>query len=123
MNLDNTSVERRRHPRFPAPEGAVAADRRSHRLGQIRDISKGGLCFRYIDGQGCEHGTDSVMDIVDTNSSFYLKEVPFRIVADFPVHDTPSFSSLPLRHCSVRFGDLKERQITLLEDFLQRCGL
>ncbi|MFP4037622.1 MAG: PilZ domain-containing protein [Desulfobacteraceae bacterium] len=122
MQSDSIATDRRRHLRFPAPERAVAVERNSNKLGQIQDISMGGLSFRYIDAEGGLGSSGSLMDIVDTESGFYLKEIPFEIVADFLVDDLPSFSALPVRQCSVRFGELKDAQRSLLEAFLSRCG-
>ena len=43
-------VERRKNKRYKAKEGAYAAiSPHSRRLGQIIDISMGGLSFKYID--------------------------------------------------------------------------
>ena len=44
------TIERRRHKRYKAVEGAYAAiSPHSHKLGQVIDISMGGLSFKYID--------------------------------------------------------------------------
>ncbi len=44
------TVERRRNKRYKAVEGAYAAiSPNSHKLGQITDISMGGLSFKYFD--------------------------------------------------------------------------
>jgi hypothetical protein len=50
MHIRCALVERRRHKRFQVPEGAQVSLRLPKtRMGQIIDISMGGLAYRYVD--------------------------------------------------------------------------
>ena len=52
------TVERRKNKRYKAVEGAYAAiSPNSHKLGQIIDISMGGLAFKYIDTNNGDSNT------------------------------------------------------------------
>jgi hypothetical protein len=106
-------VEQRKHKRFKVLEGAFAALRspwpHSTRLGQIIDISMGGLAFGYIDIGG-ETGGPSELDIVLSVKNFYLYKVPFKEVSDFQMNKEVPFTFFVTRRCSVQFGELTQDQ-------------
>ena len=56
MKSTEKPIERRKHKRFQAQEGAYALLKdNSSKLGQIKNISKGGLAFSYIVNGGQVH--------------------------------------------------------------------
>ena len=117
-------TERRKHRRFKALYGAVAAlDNRSDvSLGLITDISKGGLAFCYVD-----HGTHSEtgrtgasrLEISLTAKDFYLDKLSCRLVLDHDIPPEESASLLPMKKCSVQFADLAPQQDKQLDYFLE----
>ena len=117
--MNQLSVERRQQPRYKVAEGVFAAlVNHSSKLGQIRDISKIGLAFRYIDhGEALEETTE--LKIVIGSKGVYLDKLPFRKVADFEIKNESSFSSLKIRQIGLQFGNLTKHQASRLEHFIR----
>ena len=119
MNLNHVPVERRQQPRFKAVDGVFAALVNHHsKLGQIKDISKMGLSFRYIDS-GDEADEATELKIIIGKGGIYLDNLPFTKVADFEIQSEYSFSSLKMRQIGLQFGELTKHQRTQLENFIQ----
>ena len=110
-------VDQRKHMRFRVQEGAFAV-LMNHvtRVGPIEDISRGGLAFTYISEDKLPQGSFMV-DLLFGGEDFYLKDIPSKIITDFETTDGHSFSSIPLRQCSVQFGEMNPLQISQLESF------
>ena len=109
-------VERRRHKRFEIPSYSAYAVFRRHWprssiMGNIVDISLGGLSFQYIGSEKCSYRS-SDMDILLTDGSFYLNRVRVNAISDLSV-------GLETRQCSVQFGDLRDNQKSDLRYFIQ----
>ena len=90
----------------------------AHRLGIILDVSKGGLALRYIDGSQGQAGEAAVLEIIVGSDGFLLEDVPVQVVADFETGNDFSFSLLPVRRCSIEFGELTAEQRIKLEQFI-----
>ena len=119
MNITQTPVERRQQPRFKVVEGVFAAlVNHTSKLGQIRDISKRGLAFRYID-HGDEAGENTELKIIIGSGGVYLDKLPFIKVTDFEIKNEYSFSSLKMRQIGLEFGKLTKQQLSRLEQFIQ----
>ena len=126
------TVERRRSKRYRAVEGAYAAiSPKSHKLGQIIDISMGGLAFKYIDTNNSDtnnsdtnkedkknHGK-SEESIFLSSMGFYVGDLPFKTISDNEVTDIPSFSSMKVRQRHVQFTDLSFKQLFDLDYYLR----
>jgi len=120
MNMTQVPVERRQQPRFKAVEGVFAAlVNHNSQLGQIKDISKTGLAFHYID-HGDAPGEVSELKIIIGKGGLYLDKLPFKKVADFRLKNEYSFSSLIMRQIGLQFGDLTSRQYIRIENFIQK---
>jgi hypothetical protein len=112
-------VERRRHKRFKVRDGAfVVLMPPSTKLGQLIDISSGGLAFRYLSMEERSNNL-SELDIFLTDNSFYLEEVPVINVSDFQIAGEFPFSSITTRRHGVQFGELTHNQISRLEYFIR----
>ena len=112
-------VERRQQPRFKAAEGVFAAlVNHSSKLGQIKDISKRGLSFRYIDHGGAT-GEASELKIIVGKGGLYLDKLPYRKITDFAIRNEHTFSSLTMRQMGLQFGELSRQQCDRLEKFIQ----
>ena len=113
-------IERRKHKRFKVKGGAFAVSTPDYKnLGQIKDISKGGLAFQFIENGEQTKGSFEI-EIFSTVGDFYLKKLPVRTVLDFEVENTVSSNSMPMRQWSMQFGKLNHLQKLLLDFFLQR---
>lgn len=116
------TIERRKHKRYKAVEGAYAAiSPNSNKLGQIIDISMGGLCFKYIstDNKSEEPVDRNQESIFLSSMGYYVGELPFQTVADYEITDTPSFSSMKVRKRHVKFTDLTFKQLFDLDHYLK----
>jgi hypothetical protein len=118
-------VERRKHNRFKAENGCLAAlFPQLTAVGQIVDIGRGGLAFRYVASQEPPTGS-SQLQILVSDRSFCLKKVPFETVWDVAVPREFSHGPITLRHCGVRFGELTHSYEVNLGYFIQyhtSCG-
>ena len=120
MNTKNDHSERRKHERYKARDGAFAvlvSDNR--KLGQIKDISRGGLIFQYVDN-GKPANISSEIELFSTVSGFHLKKLEGKSVEDVKVDRTVPFSSLPMRQLRIKFGEMSLTQLKLLEVFLRQ---
>jgi len=116
------TVERRRSKRYKAVEGAYAAiSPNSHKLGQITDISMGGLAFKYIDTnkEDKKNQGQSEESIFLSSMGFYVGDLPFKTISDDEVTDTPSFSAMKVRQRHVQFTDLSFKQLFDLDYYLR----
>ena len=116
------TVERRKTKRYKAVEGAYAAiSPKSHKLGQIIDISMGGLAFKYIDTSKEENENERHEEetIFLSSMGYYVGDIPFKTISDNEVTDTPSFSSMKVKQRRVKFADLSFKQLFDLDYYLR----
>lgn len=142
----NKPGERRFHHRHPAQQGAFALLRfnnadfrgigrmsmgdiacavfkcRPRRVGQIRDISLGGVSFSYVDGGECRE-EDCKLDILVAESAFYLEDLPFRLVTDLAVSEEAGFQVMKTKIVGLQFKNLSSRQNAQLKRFIRRYTL
>jgi hypothetical protein len=110
-------TDRRRHQRFKAKMGAIAAMMTNNRLGQIMDVSQGGLSFRYIEDNGGPHESCE-LKILMPEAGFYLGDLNFITVSDFPVESNLPFRSIQMRQTGLQFLQLTPKQEFQLEQFI-----
>ena len=111
-------VERRKHKRFRAEDGAYAAVRPQYdKIGQIIDVSRGGLAFRYLASES-EEDASSELDIFLIGDDFHLDKLPFKTVSDEEIPEKLSPGSQTMRRCGVQFGKLTQIQAIKLEEFI-----
>ena len=116
------TVERRRNKRYKAIEGAYAAiSPNSHKLGQIIDISMGGLSFKYIDTSKDDKESDNLPEdaVFLSSMGYYVGDLPFKTVSDYEITNAPSFSSMKVRKRHVQFTDLSFKQLFDLDYYLR----
>lgn len=99
-------------------EGSIATAPKNIQMGQIINISKGGLAFCYIDGED-EYNKLFDLDILFVQDSFYLKKVPANIVWVSQAVSKPSLSLLKSKQQGLQFEELTPHQISQLDLFLQ----
>lgn len=116
------TIERRRHKRYKAVEGAYAAiSPHSHKLGQVIDISMGGLSFKYIDttSDDIEFEQSPEESIFLSSMGYYVGDLPFKTISDYEITNAPSFSSMKIRKRHVQFTDLSFKQLFDLDYYLR----
>ena len=119
-NLANKKelVDRRKYKRFHVQNGAhaVLGTRYAELLGQIIDISRGGVSFRYVAGEK-PSSRSFALDISLAN--FHLGKVPFKDISDCEIANEFLLGSIPIRRRGVQFGELTPGQKRLLEYFVE----
>ena len=113
--------ERRKHKRFRGKEGAFAAflgPRELINLGNIVDISMGGLCIRYLcTSNGYADCTG--IKVFGSNGRFiHVDKMECKIVYDVEIPEV-SVDKLSTRRRGVQFVKLNVRQMALLQDFIE----
>lgn len=112
------SPERRRHQRFNVQNGAFAAlSPQFVVIGQIVNISEGGLAFRYIASR--PRSKDAVrLNILLTDGSFCLERLGFRTVWDVPTPQEFAYGFITYRHCGIQWEGLSAGQKADLTYFM-----
>ena len=114
-------MERRRYHRFQVQEGVyVALNDGSFKIGQIQNISKGGLAFTYVANEKNAEGSFTV-DIFAVEYVFNLKNIPFKTTSDFYQDVEIPFSTTSLRQlrqCGGQFDELTQIQMSQLDYFI-----
>jgi len=120
-NLANQKelVDQRKHMRFRVREGAFAVLKPHFTIvGEIIDVSKGGLGFRYITGD--EHSSESSeLNILFADGNFCLRHVLFKTISDFVMSNEFSSGSITTKRRGIQFGELTLGQTSALEYFIQ----
>ncbi|RLB81552.1 MAG: hypothetical protein DRH17_08755 [Deltaproteobacteria bacterium] len=94
------------------------------RLGQVKNISKGGLLFEYMADENYRNPVESELeiDIFISRDSFYLSKIPCKIIRDSQVVPNHSMiTSIRMRQCGIQFKDLDLEAAHLLDALLHRC--
>jgi hypothetical protein len=126
-------VERRKSKRFQVHSGTFVILRPYfYKRGQIIDMGRGGLAFRYVTSEEMPSESfqlDSYLDIFSpeyqtsgAHMVFGMERVPSKTISDFELARI-SFGSISQRRCSVEFGDLNRQQRSELEYFIQKYNL
>jgi hypothetical protein len=121
MKQSKNPVERREHRRLRAKEGTLAVFGRPRvTVGEIMDMSMGGLAFRYaaedeLSKEPCQ------LDILLADGLSHLYGLPCETVYDIETDDsTPvPVSSMVKRRRGVKFGRLTPSQKLHLENFIE----
>ena len=115
-------TDRRGHTRFLVQDDVVVAVRNGFtKIGRVKDIGRGGLSFEHIyENSTAEVPKTHVSLWVNT---FFMSDLPCRIVYDIPVPTPEEYSTLAIRlatrRCGVQFETLAEDQRAQLDSFLR----
>lgn len=113
-------TERRLHERFRVQQGVYALLKNgSSKLGQIENISKGGLAFKYIN-HGEKLDEPSEIDIFLSGYGFFLKGIPCKRISDIHIDNYVPFSTFEMRQLSVQFGEMNNDQKAHLDTFIEK---
>jgi Tfp pilus assembly protein PilZ len=104
--------ERRRHKRFQLKMSAFALlDSPFSEMGEIIDISMGGLCFRYTSDKALPKGSFA-LDLLCVDNGFHLHRLPVKTVAE-------SLLAGDVRRRGVKFDRLTDRQVSQVRHFIK----
>ena len=119
MEKDTELIDRRIHKRYAMqPSAFVSIRPGGTNLGQIMDLSIGGLAFRYMSKER-PSGAFFQIDLFSAENGFYLEEVPFRTIWDVETDGQLPFSALSMRRRGGEFGELTDHQRTQLAYFME----
>ena len=121
--------ERRKYTRFLAEEDAYAAlGINFTKVGKLKDISIGGLAFKYIDSTECCVQDSSRVAIFHSHNEFHLPNLACRLICNLTTvgeNEEPQFSRQYVIHrCAIQFGNITAQQRKQLEFFINHftCG-
>ena len=111
---------KRKHQRFRTRDLTFVKLRSESEIdiGQLLDISKGGLALRYF------VNTEKLLDYNDlgiflSGGNFRIDRIPFRTISNIEQANNPPFSTIILRRYGVQFEKLTPDQQNQLDFFLQ----
>lgn len=120
-------TDSRVHKRFQAREGACASFMNSGlspatRIGQILDMSKGGIALKYLSNRdGYKKGRSILIELFNvSNPVLSTGKIPCRVVYDIPLTDNPA-DSMNIRRCGMEFGTLSNLQSCHVDHFIATC--
>lgn len=116
--------ERRKHRRFRARDGAIAVLRTiPARLGQILDVSRGGLAFSCMDEHGGKHPAAAELRISYSKEDFKVDSIPFETRGHCVMPSKVPFSTTIMHRYGVEFVDLSIEQERMLKLFISKDTL
>jgi PilZ domain len=107
-------MEQRRQERFGIPEAFVVAP---EGVGQLINISPGGLAFKRLNGPDMPEKWE--LDIVIPTNDFHLEQLPVELVWT-KINDQPSFLSISTEIIGVKFGELDRSQKKILNSLFSQ---
>ena len=118
-----TKQERRKHTRYSIKNGSYATiSPDSTKLGQIVDISMGGLAFKYIDTKSIKTDHKNHETLFLSSMGYYVGDIDFKTVDDYEMPgcsiDEKSFDSMKIRIRHVKFTNLKLKQLFDLDYYI-----
>lgn len=116
MEQSKPIVERRKFQRFQLSDDILVFNEST--FGQIINISKGGLAFRFLTSKDTTQDSVFELGILNSSSGFYLENIPCKTITSTdssPIHPT---GSTIIRRNGVQFGELSLEQQQKIEEFL-----
>ena len=117
-------TEQRKYIRYIIKNAAFAVFRPEFQiLGKIKDISKKGLACEYLNHKDFNNDIKEIeIDILLTNSNFYMPMVPCKIIYDNKSPNNPSYDinkTMECRRCGMKFKKLHDKHKQNLNLFLK----
>jgi hypothetical protein len=118
-----SGVPRRRHERYKAKNNVFVEIKDSVvKMGQVLDISKGGLAFHYLDF-GRQPKKSFEIDILVKNNGFHLGNVQFKGITDLKADKEYALSYMPIRRLGGQFNKLSQNQMYQIENLIMHHTL
>lgn len=113
-------IERRKHKRFTIKDVAFAILRtdEDEELGQIINISMGGLAFQYFVGNR-ELQKANKLDVLLADNGLHVDNIGFHVVDDYELVNELPFSSITKREQRVYFDNLTDDQKDGIDGFIK----
>lgn len=125
--------ERRRYERFTVKDNAYVAVRPEfYKLGKIKDISRGGVSFEYIQHNHLNNRfsisnriVEPEIDIFLSTKKFYLSSIPCKIIYDKKLTNDEDVMATGCQDkcCGLQFGNLSTKQSEQLLFFLNNHAM
>ena len=125
MKIREIKFNRREHKRYKIRDGAFAvlkSQPNSSKLGNIVDISKGGLAFHFLDTKEIPDEFFE-LDIFVSGGGFVVSSVPVEIVSQIPIDKEIPFFSVTTRRFCIKFGELTEKIKSQLNHLIQNYAI
>jgi len=118
--MKNSDItEKRKHRRFQVKDNAfVELDVKPITIGQLIDIGRGGLAFRYA--TNCTPPSDLLeLNIYSLGNGFSLEKVPVHTISDNLMRSESAFNLTKMRRRNVEFLEANNNQKSQLNYFIQ----
>ncbi len=117
---NTNQVERRQYKRFAVKDVAFAVLKtdQDEELGQIVNVSMGGLAFQYFVGNR-EFTPSHRLDMLLADNQLHVDNIVFNLVEDQELVNELPFSSITKRQQRVCFKNLTEKQKAGIRHFIQ----
>jgi len=127
MYSETSTEERRRHKRFQIKTKTFAAfsgPDSNRKIGEIINMSTGGMAFRYLNYEKQPYGIISSdkpveLDIFWQGDGYSMGTVPIKTISDSVISKMSPFSFIAMRHCRMKFTELTPYQEMQLEHFIK----
>ena len=131
MISETSNVERRKHIRFQIKTKTFAAffgPDTNRKIGEIINMSTGGMAFRYLnyekESYGCISSDKPVeLDIFWDGDGYSLGKVPVKTISDSVISQISPMSFIAMRHCRMKFTELTPLQELKLDQFINNHSL
>ena len=87
-------------------------------IGQVKNISEGGLAFRYIERDTPTRNCTEV-DLFISSDEIYIEKLPFKTVNDSVRENESPFSVITIRQRGIAFGELSSVQKDLVQYIIE----
>lgn len=118
---------RRKFKRLKVREGAFAVlspQSASSKIGNIIDISRGGLAFYYVDSkENAETIQADKMNIFVSGEGFQLEEIQFKVVSEIVMPKKIPFYAVVTRRFGVAFDKISSRATSQIENFIRHHAM
>jgi hypothetical protein len=114
----SSPTERRKHPRYNVGDNVLVFSHDT--FGQILDISRSGISYRYLTAKDDTIAADVELGFLNTENGFYLDKINCKVVRSndsSPLH--PSSNTF-IRTNGIEFAQLTDEQHVILDNFLKK---
>jgi hypothetical protein len=127
MSSQTNTAERRKHERLQIKTKTFAAffgPNSNRKIGEIINMSAGGMAFRYLNYEKEPYGIISSdkpveVDIFWQGDGYSLGKVPIKTISDSLISRISPVSLIAMRYCRLKFTELTPFQELLLKRFIK----
>ena len=128
MDSETSTEERRKHKRFQIKIKTFAAffgPDSNRKIGEIINMSTGGIAFRYLNYEKQPYGiissdTPVELDIFWDGDGYSMGTVPVQTISDSVLSELSPLSCIAMRQCRMKFTELTRYQEMQLEHFFEK---